>query len=170
MSDNKFYAEKIGSKQVSAPADLNGAAVTGARVSTDTGSRVAVELSFGASAAATIDVSFQQHDAAAGGNSKALTIQGNYYVKSGADTKFTKTEIRPDDSGLSDSVSLAADFGGDGSAGGIVVFDFPAEFLDANGGFNHLSVNVADSTAIKIMSGVYHVSNVDHEPAYDLDL
>jgi|DEB0MinimDraft_6_1074348.scaffolds.fasta_scaffold47822_2 hypothetical protein len=164
---NVLFSEMIAGKQVAAPADLNGAAVTGARVSAGEGYKIAVELSFGDSTAAACTVSFEQHDAAAGGNSKALNVQTNYYHKIDGQTAYTKVEIRPDDSGLSDSVDLAAQFANDG---GIVVFEFLPEHLDAENGFSHLSVNVADSTAAKVMSGIYQVRDVKNGLAWEVDL
>jgi len=149
--------EHNSSKQVALPADLNTAAVTGARINMAKGLKLAVVLSFGDSIAAVVTPSFQQHDAATGGISKALNIQANYYTKIEGETVFTKVAIRPDDSGLSDSVALASRFA---NAGGIAVFEFLPEMLDADGGFEYLSVNVADSTAAKIMSGVYLVRDL----------
>ena len=156
--------EKSSIKQVALPADLNAAAVTGARISMGEGYRCAVVLSFGDSTAAAVNVSFQQHDAASGGTSKALNIQTNYYSKIEGETSFTKVEIRPDDSGLAASVDLASRLADDG---GIVVFEILPEFLDADGGFNHISVNVADSTAAKIMSGVYIVGDIKNGLGYE---
>jgi hypothetical protein len=158
-----LFLEKNTLKQVALPADLNAAPVTGARIKLDKGYRCAVKLSFGDSTGAAVTVSFQQHDAATGGNSKAVNVQTNYYVKAGAATSFTKTEIRPDDAGLSDSVDLAAQFGSDE---GLVVFEFLPEFLDVQNGFAYLSVNVADSTAAKVMAGEYIVCGLKQEPAY----
>lgn len=87
--------EHAGLKQVAEPADLNAAAVTGARIKLSEGYKCAVALSFGDSTGAVVDVSFQQHDAASAGNSKAVNIQTNYYHKAGAATSFTKVEVRP---------------------------------------------------------------------------
>lgn len=167
MINEGLFLEYNNVKEVAAPADLNGAAVTGARISLAKGNRCVVMLHFGDSTAAVVTPSFQQHDAASGGNSKALNVQMNYYHKADGATSFTKVEVRPDDSGLSDSVDLASVFAGDG---GIVVFEFLAEQLDADGGFDHMSVNVADSTAAKIMSGKYILRDVDKVAAYDQDL
>ena len=147
-----LFLENKNVTQVGVPADLNSAAVTGARLKMDSAYGCAVALSFGASTSAVVTVSFQQHDAAEVGNSKALNVQANYYYKAVGSTQFTKVEVRPDDSGLAASVDLASIFEDDG---GIVVFEFLPEFLDQANGYDWMSVNVADSTAAKVMSGLY---------------
>lgn len=159
--------EKSNLKQAFIPADLNGSGATGERVSLAEGFRCAVVLSAGDSTGAGFTVSFQQHDAASGGNSKALNVQVNYYHKVGAATSFTKVELRPDDAGLSDSVDLATQFANDE---GIVVFEFLPEHLDAENDFSYLSVNIADPAAAKVVAGVYDIHNVKDVPAYSIDL
>lgn len=159
--------EKSNLKQAFVPADLNGAGVTGERVSLSEGYRCAVVLSAGDSTGAGFTVSFQQHDAATGGTSKALNVQVNYYYKADAETSFTRVELRPDDSGLAASVDLAAVFA---AAEGIVVFEFLPEHLDAENNFSFLSVNIADPGAAKVVAGLYDIHNVKEVPAYSIDL
>lgn len=154
--------EKVSLKQVAVPADLNGAAVTGARISMGECAKVAVVLSFGDSTAAVTSVSFQQHDAASSGNSKALTIASPYFYKVASSTSFTKVDLASAASTIAPTV-LAADEG-------VYVFEILAEEIDVDNGYAWVSVNVADSTAAKLMSGLYIVNDVTHKPAYDLDI
>jgi hypothetical protein len=154
--------EKVSKKQIAAPADLNGAAVTGARISLGEADRLAVVLSFGDSSSAVTDVTFQQHNAASGGTSKALTIGSPYFHKVAAATAFTKVELGSKASNIVPTV-LADDEG-------ILVFEVKAEELDVDGGFSYVSVNVADSTAAKVMSGLYVIHDVRKQPAYELDI
>jgi len=159
---NKLLCEYVGIKEVSAPADLNAAAVVGNRIDMSKGFGYAVKLHFGDSTAAVVTPSFQQHDSATGGVSKDLNVQVNYYHKADGETSFTKVEVRPD-SPLGASVDLAGIFA---DAGGIVVFEFLPEMLDVNNGFNYLSANVADATVAKVMAGSYLISDMKKEGAY----
>lgn len=154
-----YLGEKITFKQVAAPADLNGAAVTGARIKLDKGFRVAVVATFGDSTAAATDFTMQQHDAASGGNSKVVATSNPYFHKVAAATTFTKVAV--DNASNVVPTVLAGDEG-------ILVFEVLAEDLDVNSGFAWFSLNVADSTAAKVMGAVYVVHNVKGTPAYEL--
>lgn len=164
---NKLFLESNSIKSAGAPKDLNGSALAGSRIKLDKGYGCAIVMHFGAGAGATVSVDLDQHDAATAGNSKALNISRNYYVKSGADTSFTKTEIRPDDAGLSDSADLSATVGADS---GIAVFDVKPEDLDADNSFAYISANLADSTAAKIASVEYHIYDIKVGLGYEQDL
>lgn len=154
-----FLLEEKNIKQVAVPADLNGAAVTGARIKLDKRDRVAVVISFGDSVGAAVSISLQQHDAASAGNSKALSVDNPYYHKVAAATSFTKVEP----GAAASSYDLASLFAGDE---GVVVFEVLSEQLDNENGYDWFSINVADSTAAKIMGAVY-VSGVERfKPAY----
>lgn len=157
-----LLSEKNSFKQVAAPADLNGAAVTGARVRLDKAFKVAIVCSFGDSVAAVTSLALQQHDAAAAGNSKALEIKNHYFHKVAAAAKFTKVELSAAASTIA-PVVFAADEG-------ILVVEILAEDLDRDNGFDHVSVNVADSTAAKIMSAVYEVHDLREGPAYEVEI
>lgn len=153
-----FLAEKIGLKQAFGPADAD-TAQTGARIGLAKGFRVAIVISMGTSTAAAVIASLKQHNAASGGTSKALSVANPYYVKAGAATAFTKVEP----SSASDSVDVSATFAADG---GLLVLEVLAEDLDVNNNFSHVSVDLADSTAAKIVSGVYHLHEMKNLPAY----
>lgn len=155
-----YLAEKITFKQVAAPADLNTAAVTGARIKLDKGYRCAVVCSFGDSTAAVTDITLYQHDAASSGNSKVLAVKNSYFYKVASATTFTEVEVTTAASNFV-PVVLAADEG-------ILVFDVLAEDLDRDNDYAWLSVNVADSTAAKVMSALYVVHDVKSVPAYKL--
>ena len=161
---SNLFLEKNSIKSAGAPADVNGG-FAGARVSAGVGYKIAVICHFAGGAAATITANLLQHDAAAAGNSKALNIQTNYYTKAAAETKFTASEIRPDDAGLSDSVDLSSRFSTDA---GVAVFEILPEHLDVNGGFNHISLDLG-CNAIKIASVEYVVREIKTGFGYDTD-
>ena len=143
--------------------DLNGSALAGARIKLDKGQGCAVVCHFGTGAGATVSVSLDQHDAATAGSTASLNISRNYYVKSGADTSFTKTEIRSDES-LSDTADISASVG---AAEGIAIFDVRPEDLDVNNSYAFASVNIADSTTAKITSVEYHVYDIKSGFGYE---
>jgi hypothetical protein len=157
----QFLMEKSNLKQAFAPVDLNTAAITGARVSLKEAKRVAIALSLGSSTAAEVRVTLRQHDAASGGTSKNLEIANRYFHKAGAATVFT--EVEP--SVAAALYNLDAIFAANG---GIVVFEVLAEDLDVNGGFDHISVDIADAGAAKIGAGIYVLHNLDIKPGYEV--
>lgn len=154
-----LFSEKVTMKTVAVPADLNGAAVTGARIKLAKGFKLAIVANFGDSTAAVTDFTLQQHDAASAGNSKALAISNPYFHKVAAATTFTKVAV----SAASNIVPtvLAADEG-------IIVLEVLAEDLDRDNDYAWVSVNVADSTAVKIMSALYIVHDMREVPAYSV--
>ena len=153
--------EKSNLKQAFAPVDLNTAAITGARVSLKEAKRVAIAISLGSSTGAQVRVTLRQHNAASGGTSKDLEIANRYFHKAGAATSFT--EVTPTvDAAL---YNLDAIFAADG---GIVVLEVLAEDLDVNGGFDHISVDIADAGAAKIGAGIYVLHNLDIKPGYEV--
>lgn len=155
-----YLSEKITFKQVAAPADMNTAPVTGARIKVDKGYRVVVLASFGDSIAAVTSFTVQQHDAASSGTSKALSTTNPYWHKVASATTFTKVTPSTASGTIAPTV-LAADEG-------IYVFEFLAEDFDRDNGFAWFSINSADSTAAKIMSAVYIVCDAKGIPAYKL--
>lgn len=155
-----LFSEKMTMKTVSVPADLNGAAVTGARIKLAKGFKLAIVANFGDSTGAVTDFTLQQHDAASGGNSKALAISNPYFHKVAAATTFTKVELSSAASNIVPTV-LAADEG-------IIVLEVLAEDLDRDSDYAWVSVNVADSTAAKIMSALYVVHDMREVPAYSV--
>ena len=155
-----YISEKMTFKQVSAPADLNTAAVTGARIQVSKGFRVAVICSFGDSTAAVTSITMQQHTLASAGTTKVLATSNPYFHKVAAATSFTKVELSAAASVIAPTV-LAADEG-------IYVFEILAEDLDRENGFDFFSIDVADSTAAKIMGAVYVLHDVRNVPAYEL--
>lgn len=158
--ENQKLAECLGVKAVMAPVDLNTAAVTGARISLKEGYKVAVVFNLGSSTGATVEFTLKQHTAASGGTSANLSVDNVYYKKVGAATKFTKVEP----SSAAAVYDLSSDFGG---AAGQVVFEVDGSQFSE--GYTHFSVDIADSAAAKIGSGLYFLS-VKNEPAYSIDL
>lgn len=154
-----FLAEHKNLK-VEAPLDLNTAGLSGSRVAFKDAHRVAIVLNFGTSVGATVSVALKQHNAATAGVTKALAIDNIYFKKIGAATVFTK--VQPE--AKADTYSFDADLA---SAAGIVVLEVLAEDLDVNGGFNHISVDVADSAVAKL-AAVTYVIDPKFKPAYEL--
>jgi hypothetical protein len=161
--DNHFLLEEYNAKQAIIPVDLNAGANAGARVSLAKHKRVSVVITLGDSTAAAVDVSFQQHNAASGGTSKALSIANKYFHKAGAATSFTQVEP----TAAASSFNLASQFA---SQEGIVVFEILAEDLDVNGDFSHISVDIADTTAAKVGAAVYILRDGSFTPNYSVDV
>ena len=154
-----FLSEYKGVKQAGVPASLLGAALTGARINLEKNERIAIIVSMGDSVGATTNFSFQQHDAASAGNSKALSVDNAYYHKVAGATVSTK--VVP--GAAASSFDLSALFVADE---GIVVFEVLAEDLDVANGYDHISFDVADTIAAKIVSVVYMTNGSRFLPAY----
>jgi len=144
-----------------APADVNGAAATGARISMADLERVAIVVSFDAGAD-TVDLTLQQHNAASAGTSKALQITNPYFTKVGAATSFTKNEVS----------TATETFASVASAAGILVLEVLAEDLDRTYGaeFGWVSVNVGATTAAKVVSVNYISHKPEKKSAYSIAL
>ena len=146
-------------KLAHAPVDLNTAAITGARISLAKGEKIAILLLLGSSVGASVVATLKQHDASVGGTTKALEVANKYYHKAGAATVFTEVEPTV----ATDSYDLSAQFATDG---GVAVLEINESDLDVDGGFSHISVDIADSGAAKIGATAYVVMNADYCPAY----
>ena len=158
-----FLMEKANLKQVVLPVDLNTAAVTGARVSIKGCKRIAFVVSMGDSVGATTQFTLRQHNAAAAGTSKDLSVANLYYKKAGTATKFTKVEP----SVAAAMYDLSADFAAEE---GIAVFEVLEEDLDVNNGFAWVSMDIADSGAAKLASVLAVLGGPDILPAYSQDI
>jgi len=154
-----LLSEQTAIKQVMAPVDLNTAAVTGARIKLEKGHRIAAVLSMGTSTAAVVEVTLRQHNAASAGTSKDLVGNKPHFTKSGAETSFTKVE-QVTALALKDVSTQFA------SNGGILVVEASAEELDINNGFAWFSIDIADTTAAKLGSAVYHLHDMKFQPAF----
>jgi hypothetical protein len=150
----KFLMEKAVVKSVVGPVDLNTAAVTGARVSMKNAKRVAFVANLGAGSSTAAHVfTLRQHDAAAAGNSKDLSVANPYFHKIGAATSFTK--VTPGSAAAAyDLHSILAD------SASMVVFEVLAEDLDRDNGYAWVSVDTADSGGAQIGSIVAHVDHM----------
>jgi len=154
-----FMMEEEVVKQVVGPVDLNTAAVTGARVSMKNARRISFVCSLGAGSSTSAHVfTLRQHDAAAAGNSKDLSVSNPYFHKIGAATIFTKV-VPGSDTAAYDLHALLAD------SAAIVVFEVLAEQLDIANGYAWVSVDTADSGGAQLGSVV---AVVEHNflPAY----
>lgn len=158
---SNLFLEKNGLVTGVSPQDISGG-VSGARVSCENGSKSAVIIHFGAGVATALSASFQQHDAASGGTSKALNVKVNYYYRDDAGS-FTKVEVRADDSGL----SATADFAAVAGVAGVAVVEVLNESLDSDGGFNHISCNLT-ADAAKIAGAVHVIRDVQNGLGYEI--
>lgn len=158
---NKQLMFEYNMKLAHDPVDMNTAAITGARISMAAGSRLAIVCQMGDSVAALVQFTLKQHTLAAGGTTKNLSVDNVYYKKVGAATTFTKVEPTV----AAALYDLSADFAAEP---GIVVFEVLADQLDTNGGFDFVSVDVADSGAAKILSTMYVVQEAHFMPASEV--
>lgn len=157
-----FLAEKNGYKQIALPKDINASALVGERISLEKGHRCGMVISCDAGAE-DLTISLEQHDAASAGNSKALLIKNNYYIKKDAETKFTKVEVL-EDTPLS---SIVASVSG---VKAVIIIETLDSQLDINGGYNHVSLNIAAGSAAKVVSGIYELHPMRFGAAYLNDL
>lgn len=155
---NKFL-EEHSIKQVADPVDMNAAAITGARISMSKCDRLAIVLQMGSSTGAVVQATLRQHTAASGGTSKDLSVINPYWKKVGAATSFTKV-VPTVAAALYD---LASDFA---ASAGVVVFEVHGEDLDVNGGYSYVSVDLADSTAAKLLGAMYIPCETRYIPGY----
>ncbi len=161
---NDLSMEVNTEKTAFGPVSLVGAQ-TGARIGLKEGSRCKITIDVAAGIGGVIIPSLDQHDAPTAGNSKALNIKANVYWKAIGQTEFTKVEIRPDDTVLSDSIDLSAEIT---TTGGLIVLEVLASHLDVEGDFDHISVNMAAAGGITLVSAVMQLRDTDHKPAYAL--
>lgn len=141
-----FLMEKYNIKQVAGPVDGNTAAITGTRVGMKGYRRIAFVIQLGDSTTAlAVTPTLRQHNAASGGSSKDLSVANPYFKKVGAATKFTKVEPTV----AAAAYDLTTDFANDE---GILVLEVLAEDLDVNNNFSHVSVDLADTGAAKMVS------------------
>lgn len=159
---NELLAEGVQLKAlVAVGTDMNTAAITGARVALKNFDKVAIVIDMGSSTAAVVDFTLQQHTAASGGTSKVLATANPYFKKVAPADVFTKVEQTV----AASNYVLSADFA---AAAGMVVLEVLSEELDVDGGFGFVSLNMADSTAAKIVGAYYILSNPRFQPAYSL--
>lgn len=159
---NKHLAEQVGLKQAFIPQDINGVGVIGERISMEA-HKVAIVIECNAGAGEVV-ASLKQHNAASAGTSKALNIFNHYYIKKDAETKFTKTEVDAE-------VGVASVDAGVAGVKGILVLEVLDTDLDINGGFDHISVDIATPGAnAKIVGGLYEVNSPRFSPAFEKDL
>jgi len=149
-----LFGEKVKVVSGVQPADLNAAGATGARVKFDESYRMVFVVHFGAGAG-VVDVTLRQHDAAAAGTSKDLSIDNHYFLSlDGA--AFTKTEV---------SVA-AANYApaGTGGAYGILELEVLPEQLDNANGFSWISLDVTDPAAAKVIGVEYLAMDLKKKP------
>jgi hypothetical protein len=147
-------------KQAHLPVSL-AAAQTGARIAAGKGERVVVVVAMGTSAAATVQVTAKQHNAATGGTSKVVNIPAGakYFKKAAAATVFTAVELAVDTS----LFDVSADFS---TVEGFLVLEIMPEYLDVNNNFGYVSVDIAAAGTAKLASTIYIVEDAKRMPAY----
>lgn len=154
-----YAMERSNAKIAIVPVDLNTGANAGARISMADCDRVTFYIQTGASTAAVLNATFNQHDAASSGSSKALSIANPYYHKVSSATVFTKLVPAAAESSHDFSTLFA-------TLGGIIVVEVLAEDLDVSGGFGYVSLSIDDTTAAKVGSVIAVTSKNRSKPAY----
>ena len=149
---NKNYSEVIGSKIAVIPADLNGGATIGEKITMSKGNRVLIKVLMGDSVGASVIFNLKQSQDAAGTGIKALPTFSNYYHKVGAATVFT--EVKGDVDAPVSSYDVSALFAADE---GILHLEVHAEDLDLENDFAFLSVDIVDPAAAKVIGVSYEV-------------
>lgn len=149
-------------KQIVAPGtDMNAAAITGARVALKDFEKATIMILMGTSVGAVVQATLRQHNAASGGTSKDLEVINAHYYKAGAADIFTKVEPTAARALIDASAQFAADEG-------ILAVEVRSEDLDNDNGFHWLSVDLADSTAAKLVAGVVILGEPRRQPAYNV--
>ena len=154
-----LLSENITFKQANVPVDGNGAAITGARIKLEKGFRLAVIANFGDSTSAVTSFTMNQHDAASGGNSIVLATSNPYFHKVASATSFTKVSVS--NASVITPTVLADDEG-------IVVLEIMAEDLDRDNDYAYFSIDLADTTAAKIVGLTYVLHDLREGPAYSV--
>ena len=158
----RLFSDIVRPIQGAAPSDLD-TAVTGKRIKMDKAERFAAILQVATSLASTVQLNLRQHDAAAGGNSKALTTKTPWFVKEAADLAFTKKNAANAEISQADASTELS------TAAGTVIMNALAEDLDKENGYHWISVDIADTTVAKLGSLEYHLSQLEHKPGYELE-
>lgn len=154
-----FLAEKVNLKTLTLAVDGNTAAITGGRVSMKGCKRVSLVVQMADSTSALVQFSLKQSNAATSGTTKALSIANAYYYKADTATFFTKVEP----GSATDAYDLSTQFA---NAEGIVVFEVLAEDLDVNNDFAWVSVDIADTTAAKLLTVLAVCTGLSNKPGY----
>ena len=141
------------------PSDIGASAAESARLDLKKLNRVTVTVALGTGTGTTLDFSLKQHDAAAAGNSKALTSTLPYYYAADVDAAMTRVDA---------GGALDAD-GNLDTAAGIVEVPVHLDDMDADNGFHWASLEIAASGTARIVSMVYHC-DTKNKPAYEIEL
>ena len=161
---NALLMEKVNIKPLAVPSSVNGAAITGARVKLDSGERVAIVITMGASTSAVVEFALKQHTAASGGSSKELSVDNPYFYQKNTDTSFTKVDIG---GSAASTYTLTTHFT---NYKGVVILEVLADQLDIKNGYYWVSCDIADTTAAKVIGGLYLIHENKKLPAYDIAL
>ena len=144
------------------PVDLNTGANSGARVDMSKSQRVAFLIVADAGTTPNSHtVSLQQHDAASGGTSAALSIDNPYFHKVGVATEFTKVVPGAEASSFDIDAVVA-----DGKF--VAVFEVLQE--DLADGNTHVSCNVTDAGGAQIGCVIAIGHGMRNLPAYEVAL
>lgn len=143
-------------------ADAN-AGLTGARIKMDALERLVILIAIQAGTAGVVTPTFQQHNAASAGTSKALTLKNDYCTKVNAETVFTKV----DGSAGYSSVVLGATVGANTA---LLAFEVLPEELDVNNGFGYVSVNLPAVGQARVASILLCAKEAEFKPAHEVSI
>lgn len=154
---NAFLGEKQGLALL-APQSIIGA-VSSQRVPLAKGHRLAIVVALGTSAASTVAVTLQQHNAASGGVTKVLPVANKYYHKVAGQAVATLVEP----TSAASVYTLTSQFS---TAAGFFVLEVLAEDLDVNGNFSHVSIDFTAAGVAKQACALFVLHNVSEMPAH----
>lgn len=154
-----FLMEKMTAKVIVQPVDLNDGANTGLRVDMSKCKRVSfICIADAGTTPSSHTFSFEQHDAAAAGNSAALSIGNPYYHCLNSATVFTK--VVPGAAASSFDLDTLV---GDNEY--VVVFEVLAE--DLTDGYKWASINLTDAGGAQLGTILAICHGMD-KPAYEV--
>lgn len=136
---------------------------TGGRIKLANAERVYFHVLVAAGLAGTLTYTLKQHNAASGGTSKVISINGSYYVKYDTATVFTKVDIA--EGSEASAFALGA---GIAATKAYVIFEVEASQLDVDNGFYWASLDGSATgvAATRITAVMAQLQNVAFKPAY----
>lgn len=138
-----------------APVDLSAGAVTAKRQSMKNATAVAVVVFKAAGAAGNTDpaLTIKSYDAATSGNSDTTTVTvDHYYKKSATSYDGTQTWTK-----VAITATATPTLSGEGSSGGVYVFEIPATALPD--GYPYLEVDSQDAGTGAQIGGVLYITH-----------
>lgn len=111
-------------------------------------------------------ITVQQHDAASGGNSKALNFDEYYVASHASDLTANLDAFTKSDNSADEQITL------DGETEYLVLIPIRAEMLDVDNGYQFVNVGISDpgATGSSYAAAFYLLGNPRYLPAYEQDV